>query len=426
VIFFNRHKKQRKHAEDWCRLAQKIYDYRHDIVSDKQRTELHVGIARLKAVLGDKQASADALREACDALEPAMRACGGHFYPRNFWAENVEMILVAAILAIGIRTFFIQPFKIPTNSMFPTYHGMTHVLDADGEGAPAAPVRLFEYLRAGMRSRAVVPPLSGEIVIPLAPTRTGFTRQFDPDSFSFAIFNRAPARPKWPVLRGLADTYQMFVDGKPFEYRVPGDFDMDSVIKEWLASHDVSGSVVLGELNGRPMFFLHTGIQATAGEPLLSFRIYTGDQLFVDRFSYHWIRPKVGDPIVFLTDNIEGMGKSGRGKYYIKRLAGTPGDTLQIKPPTLYRNGQPATGAQAFLSNAKQIPPFEGYVHPRSAAMFDGRTPILVPDDSYFALGDNSDNSLDSRYWGFVPDTEIVGRALFIYYPFTKRWGPAK
>ena len=105
-----------------------------------------------------------------------------------------------------------------------------------------------------------------------------------------------------------------------------------------------------------------------------------------------------------------------------------PGDQLQIQPPVLLRNGQPISGARAFEANAQQIPPFDGYVFPRSSAsaLFPGREPILVPDDAYFAMGDNSDNSLDSRYWGFVPDTQLVGRALFIYYPFTKRWGPAR
>ena len=49
-----------------------------------------------------------------------------------------------------------------------------------------------------------------------------------------------------------------------------------------------------------------------------------------------------------------------------------------------------------------------------------------VPESSYLALGDNSMNSFDGRFWGFVPAKDVVGRPLFIYYPFTRRWGPAK
>jgi signal peptidase I len=50
---------------------------------------------------------------------------------------------------------------------------------------------------------------------------------------------------------------------------------------------------------------------------------------------------------------------------------------------------------------------------------------LTVPDSSFVALGDNSQNSADSRYWGFVPEQSVIGRAFFVYYPFTKRWGPS-
>jgi signal peptidase I len=60
----------------------------------------------------------------------------------------------------------------------------------------------------------------------------------------------------------------------------------------------------------------------------------------------------------------------------------------------------------------------------------DGMLPrgvsVTVPAHSFFALGDNSPRSLDSRYWGFVPEKDVVGRPLFIYFPLTSRWGLAK
>jgi signal peptidase I len=51
---------------------------------------------------------------------------------------------------------------------------------------------------------------------------------------------------------------------------------------------------------------------------------------------------------------------------------------------------------------------------------------LTVPENSFFALGDNSHDSRDGRYWGFVPAEDAIGRPLFIYYPFTSRWGLAK
>ena len=80
--------------------------------------------------------------------------------------------------------------------------------------------------------------------------------------------------------------------------------------------------------------------------------------------------------------------------------------------------------------NAIDADGFPGY---RAEGLLSNRTTLKVPhkNDSnnptkrngYFAMGDNSTDSLDGRAWGFVPEDELIGRALFVYYPFTKRWG---
>ena len=74
--------------------------------------------------------------------------------------------------------------------------------------------------------------------------------------------------------------------------------------------------------------------------------IDTGDQVFVDKFSYNFVKPHQGDVFVFRTDNISGIqGDPETGQpYYIKRLAGLPNDELRIEPPNLFINGQPAQG----------------------------------------------------------------------------------
>jgi signal peptidase I len=165
------------------------------------------------------------------------------------------------------------------------------------------------------------------------------------------------------------------------------------------------------------------------GEPILQFDILTGDQLFVDRMSYNFVRPTVGQGFVFRTGKIESPymidPATGRqiDQYYIKRLVGVPGDTLEVKNYTLYRNGRPITGAAAFDKNARRADHYVGYRNEMSLAV--GQT-MTVPPDHFMAMGDNSANSEDSRYWGYVPAKEAVGRPLFIYYPFTKRWGPAR
>ncbi|MDE2021212.1 MAG: signal peptidase I, partial [Patescibacteria group bacterium] len=165
---------------------------------------------------------------------------------------------------------------------------------------------------------------------------------------------------------------------------------------------------------------LKLGRTVQAGEPVLSFDLLVGDMLFVDRFSYHFSKPKVGDGFVFHTRKIPAAGDD---QYYIKRLVGLPGDTLEIRQPVLYRNGQPIKGAAAFEENARQADHYPGY---RNEGLLDFGLTVTVPPESYFALGDNSPISKDGRYWGFVPAKEVVGKPLFIYYPLTKRWGLPK
>jgi signal peptidase I len=150
--------------------------------------------------------------------------------------------------------------------------------------------------------------------------------------------------------------------------------------------------------------------------------------LFVDRVSYYFKGPTVGDPIVFRTRNIKGLEKFNHGmpddKYYIKRLAGYNGDTISIQGHELINNGQSMAQKfgpnHAFGKNAAQTPPYRGYVAIENLA--DGKD-LKVPMRFCFALGDNSNESLDSRYWGPFNQSELIGKSIFIYYPFSARWG---
>jgi signal peptidase I len=150
--------------------------------------------------------------------------------------------------------------------------------------------------------------------------------------------------------------------------------------------------------------------------------------LFTDRFSYHFIRPSVGSGILFQTGKVPSIAKTGKpDEYYIKRLVGIPGDILEIKEPVLFRNGEPITGSSAFDLNARRQDKYRGYLNAslgHGEYLSKGQS-IVVPPDSFMALGDNSGNSEDSRYWGFIPKEAVIGRPLFTYYPFSRRWGPA-
>ncbi len=427
-FFASQHSKTRRLAADWLELADKVYHYRRDVLPPVDLTALTGATGQLRQLLRDKADTAK-LKLGIDALEAILHRTGGSHYPKSGWVENVEFFLVATIVILGLRAFYVQPFKIPTNSMWPSYFGMTGEVFVSEAEEPSAAAQVFRFATVGAKIRRVDAPDSGEVLLPIGGERV--------------LYNEVPGR-AWLVLPAKLREYHFFVGQKAVTVRVPSDFDMDWVLRDAYFPGDKRSlaeiiqearerrELVTGQLNtNRGMAtvqFLRTGRMVRAGERMLSFDILTGDQLFVDRVSYHFVRPKVGEGFVFRTDNIKSQymldPKTGRQveSYYIKRLVGVPGDTLKIENFTLYRNGKPITGAPAFDKNARQA---DGYVGYRSLGALQNGAEMTVGAGQYLPLGDNSANSLDGRYWGTVNAKDVIGRPLFIYYPFTKRWGPA-
>ena len=93
------------------------------------------------------------LKLGVESLEETLRRLGGMHYPKSSIVENVEFFLVAAIVILGFRAYFIQPFKIPTNSMWPSYYGMTGEVFAKPDDAPGYAARAFRLLAFGAQRR---------------------------------------------------------------------------------------------------------------------------------------------------------------------------------------------------------------------------------------------------------------------------------
>ena len=118
-------------------------------------------------------------------------------------------------------------------------------------------------------------------------------------------------------------------------------------------------------------------------------------------------------------------------KDFVKRLVGMPGDTLEMHAGTLFVNGQPQRERYVVHTDPDATTSEEDFRWQRDylvrtaeaarTAYHPSRNnwgPLIVPAKNYFVLGDNRDNSLDSRYWGFVPDSLVRGRPMFVYYSY--------
>lgn len=425
-FFKSQEAKMRENAANWLELADKVYHFRRDVLSPAEVADLQSHTAVLRQQTRDR-AGAEKLKLAIERLEEVLRRTGGAIYPKTALVENVEFFLVAALVILGIRTYFVQPFKIPTNSMWPTYNGMTPEVFHARSDEPNPISSAGRFALFGARPYRIDAPADGEILVPI----TG-----GPDFAYVPPVSRSVPGRTWLILPTTLKQFALRVGDSTVTLNVPQDFDFDWVIRDTFfpptePSHEPAhvdlaraaeraGALVRGS-DGQ--VYLKTGKFVKRGERVLSFDIITGDQLFVDRFSYHFFRPSVGSGFVFRTGNIKYIADQHGDQYYIKRLVGVPGDTLEIKGFTLYRNGAPITGSVAFDKNAHQEGKYVGY---RAIQRLAPGETVTVPPHRYFAMGDNSANSEDGRYWGFVPAKDVVGRPLFVYYPFTSHWGPAR
>ena len=358
-----------------ARNARKLLHKKKDVLSEVTLADLQTGIDKLEnaARRGDELA----VKETSEQLDKEF----GRFAPQQEdagWRENCEVLLVAIVLAIGIRAYFIQPFKIPTGSMEPTLNGITAHKIPVGQPMPGVLDKTWRYFLQGRTYVDAVSAVDDRVVGLQPETR-------------LLLFK---------YTRILCESGRSYLVYAPPE-------------------------TLRGDPNGDG-FGVYPTRSYRAGQPIARGYVNTGDQVFVDKFTYHFRNPRRSDVFVFNTAGITGIQMNEpdvKSQFYIKRLGGVPGDHLRIAQPNLYING-PLASEAGFQRVMTRKNGYRGYSNFTTFVYLT--TPdeeYTVPEHSYFALGDNSFNSSDSRKWGQVPGENVVGRGLFVYYPFTSHWG---
>jgi signal peptidase I len=317
-------------------------------------------------------------------------------YPYPGVRENLKEFLVSGVLILGIFSFFLQPMKIPSGSAQPTLYGNVITdLTEPGETAEVPPRwrRFVDWFR-GIDYHRWVARDTGVLMVEPPATTFGFikTQRLTIGRDSYTFF--------WPPER------------------------------------------LLEHLRIRP------GQTYQTGQEVFRLKISSGDRLFVDRMTYNFRRPRRGEIIVFHTVDLERKLVTYRGQdilvdntHYIKRLVALGGERVRIGDDRhVYINGRrldantPGFRKVYSFNGPPRDSVYSGHVNNKLALQYagrgfaplfpDGDTEFQVRPNHYLAFGDNTMNSWDGRGWGDFPREHVVGRACFVFWPLTRRWGP--
>jgi signal peptidase I len=394
-----------RHAWQAANHVEKILHHQRDLLAPQAIEAVQAGVSDLRATCrnGDKGAVRVSLGKleiiANENLKP---------YPNAAWRENIEVALVAIAVAMAVRTFFLQPFKIPTGSMQPTLYGITDESYAGRADVkfPNAVQGFMEYWFRGVSYQHVVAKTAGQL-----------TDAKDPKKL--VLFNL------WQDIVVGGTSYRVW-------------FPPDGLLRR--------AGLVDGCGQGTRRVF-------QPGDDIIKLRSISGDHLFVDRVTYNFRPPARGDIVVFETHKLFALPRDQQDTYYIKRLVGLGGDTLEIKRDALVTgvpgnrldencnlrlddmpaghlvvNGRELSAATPRFENLYSFPHLARgatsmayrtnhyHGHGQLGFLAEGRK-YEVPREHYFVMGDNTYNSSDSRMWGDFEKEKVIGKSFFVYWP---------
>ena len=394
-----------RQATHMWKHVHKLVCAQRDLLSAEALAKIDESIAKVRRALRAKANKAE-LESRMVELEQVANTWLRPF-PQAAIRENVEVLLVAIAVAMAIRTFIAQPFKIPTGSMQPTLFGVTSNPD----------FQRFESYRRGDGSFGPEP----DFEIP------NLVKRFFMFWFTGIGYNQIIAKADGELSPGTQDNPTKFL-----LFNLKQDIVIGGVTHTaWFPPEKFLQRAGLIDPLGRI-----TSRTFKKGQEVVKLKSISGDHLFVDRLTYNFRRPQRGEIIVFETRNIPLMPDNQLGQFYIKRLVGLGGEQIRIGDDRhLVINGQRLDSTTAHFEGVYSFDPgqpakdshFSGHLndavasalgYPNLAPLFPRQTNVVtLPPNHYMVMGDNTVNSFDSRGWGSFPGENVIGRSFFVYWP---------
>ncbi|MCL4181434.1 MAG: signal peptidase I [Verrucomicrobia bacterium] len=387
-----------REAVDLGRQIRKLVRAQRDLLSAEAIARIgaaRVELNRLVSSGADRATLTAAMRKleqvAMEQLKP---------YPHARWRENVEVLLVTAAVVLALRTFFFQPMAIPTGSAQPTLYGIEHT-DLRGRPEFELPRGLHRMFRSWWH---------GEHYYHVVAREGG----------SFRWVDRQPKR-----VLPLVSKQRFRVGNELYTVWFPPD-----------------SLPLRAELRDGQSF--------RAGDEIIRLKVVSGDHLFVNRLIYNFRHPHRGEIIVFASAGLPGLTPD---THYIKRLIALGNETVSIGDDRhVVINGERLDASTPGFENVYGFDPnelprrnhYSGHVNGATARLAghpelghviqlfpNARAQYRVRPDHYLVFGDNTMNSTDSRMWGDavqgipgdIPEEKVIGRASFVFWPISSRFG---
>lgn len=357
-------RKIRRRARELLHHARHMRNMREDLLHQEHLATLDCAMTKVRQQfeMNDCVALQDSMAHLIAQLNTIIPA-----RPFPVLRENIEVLVVAVAVAMAFRSYFIQPFKIPTGSMQPTLYGIHYKENSAPSLFDRLPLNLAKWLVFGEWYCEFRAKAHGVLQGPYG---------YDSGNSSFRRYTIA---------------------GLP--HSLPNDL----------------------ALKVKPGETVYRGQILAAGVRI------TGDHIFVDKVRWQIRTPRRDEVMVFMTRDIPMIGDTKT--HYIKRMVGMPDDTLSVDPPYLLTNGVPIKGYPGIERVQSKVSPlYAGYMPTFTRDNTDycfsyaGQVRHLKQDE-YMAMGDNTRSSFDSRYWGPVNRRNLIGPAFFVYWPISERWG---